>query len=158
MIFQPKSWSWKTSSHDIDRWYHLTPVFRRLTRLSSTDEYSNLTRSSCGLGVLNGCKTVMSSSRVRSTFFQRLHHLIAAFLTGTAITRRVFDGNIPSSIDSSRLEKIQNLDYQELQPRLKAILDVHEEDARLVDSLETRIASLVGRHVAYVSRTDFPFA
>lgn len=42
------------------------------------------------------------------------------------------------------------LDYEELQPRLKAILDAHEEDARLADSLETRIASLVERHATYV--------
>jgi len=42
------------------------------------------------------------------------------------------------------------LDYEELQPRLKAILDAHEEDARLADSLEIRIASLVERHATYV--------
>jgi len=42
------------------------------------------------------------------------------------------------------------LDYEELQPRLKAILDAHEEDARLADSLETRIASLVEQHATYV--------
>lgn len=42
------------------------------------------------------------------------------------------------------------LDYEELHPRLKAILVAHEEDARLADSLERRIASLVERHATYV--------
>jgi len=42
------------------------------------------------------------------------------------------------------------LDYEELQPRLKAILDAYEEDVRVANSLERRIASLVERHATYV--------
>ena len=45
------------------------------------------------------------------------------------------------------------IDYEDLQPRLKVVLDAYEEDVRLANSLESRIASLVERHTTYVCLT-----
>lgn len=41
-------------------------------------------------------------------------------------------------------------DYETLQPRLDALLKAHQEDIRLVASLEKRIAALVDRHATHV--------
>ncbi|KDR80755.1 hypothetical protein GALMADRAFT_207733 [Galerina marginata CBS 339.88] len=41
-------------------------------------------------------------------------------------------------------------DYENLEPRLKAVLVGHEENAKLAASLEIRISALVERHATYV--------
>jgi Cu+-exporting ATPase len=45
---------------------------------------------------------------------------------------------------------IRFIEQEMLRPRLQALLTAYEEDAKLVASLETRIASLVQRHGTYV--------
>ena len=48
-------------------------------------------------------------------------------------------------------------DYEKLEPRLKALLKAHEEDARLAETLEVRISSLVDRHATYVRSSSPKF-
>ena len=50
---------------------------------------------------------------------------------------------------------ITSVDYEELQPRLDALLGAYTKDLELATSLEKRVASLMERHAIHVSASRF---
>ncbi|KAF8159434.1 hypothetical protein B0H34DRAFT_796679 [Crassisporium funariophilum] len=111
--------------------------------------------------------------RFMDSYDQHAHLLVPS--SGTTPDAPTYDNMSPEEIDAflvemepdiraadrdmREIEALENkgvtgagklLDHEKLQPRLAALLEAYNEDAKLAASLEERIASLVDRHATYV--------